>query len=183
LTREAAAVFRSFAEAVYARLPNASGAHAAMLSKLPSLAARLALVHYVVRQAGRETRLPDTVDATSMRAGIAMATWADHEQRRIYSLLLPDGGTEKTTDDANRLAKWLAKWLDERGGIATGRDLARGPRWLRDERRKAAESRLISEGRAVREMVNTGGRPTVALRLLTPATGAFGTKNGLCHHL
>lgn len=173
LDLEAKDEFSRFAEDVYARQAEASGAAAAMLSKLTATAGRLALVIHVVRQAGREPTLANRVDVESVRRGIALARWAGREQQRIYSLLLPDRGVDETADDAARLGRWLA---DREGGFASDRDIRRGLARFRDEARAdAAAARLVAEGRAVRATMPTAGRPAKGLRLVGVASGTFGS--------
>ena len=47
------------------------------------------------------------------------------------------------------------------------RDIHRGPARFQDEERAdAAVGRLVAEGRAIRETVQTGGRPSVMVRLV-----------------
>lgn len=174
LDPEAKEEFSRFAEDVYSRQADASGAAAAMLSKLTSTAGRLALVIHVVRQAGREPTLGDRVGVESVRRGIALALWAEREQRRIYSLLLPDRGVDQAADDASRLGHWLA---NREGGYASDRDIRHGLARFRDDeaRAKAAVARLVAEGRAIRETIATGGRPSKIVRVVGNAFGAFGS--------
>lgn len=172
LNMEAKDEFRRFAEDIYSQQATASGAAAAMLSKLTSLAGRLALVIHVARQAGREPTLGDRVDIDSIRRGIAIARWAGAEQQRVYRLLVADGGVDEAADDAVRLGRWLA----DHGGRASDRDIGKGLARFRDDQVRAdtAVQRLVAEGRAVRETTVTGGRPSRGVRLIGEAFGAFG---------
>ena len=166
LDPDARAEFARYADEVYARQEAASGATAAMLSKLTATAARIALVVHLVRQAGTEPTLGHRVDVESIRRGIAIAEWAGREQRRVYGMLLGDRGVDQDADDAETLRKWLAA----HGGCATLREIRRGPKSLRDEARAAAAAeRLVVEGRAVRETAATGGRPAQVVRLVEAA--------------
>lgn len=170
LDLDAKAEFSRFAEDVYARQETASGATAAMLSKLTATAGRLALVIHLVRQAGKELA-GDRVDVDSVRRGIAIAEWAGREQERIYSLLLHDRGVDQVADDASR----LLRWLEARGGSASMRDVHRGlARFQDEERADAAVARLVAEGRAVRETAATAGRPARVVRLVGAAVAAAG---------
>ncbi len=163
LDPEAKAEFARFAGGVYARQEAASGATAAMLSKLTALAARFALVLHLVRQAGGEPTLGDRIDVGSVRRGIAVAEWAGREQQRVYQMLVDDRGVDQAADDAER----LRRWLEARGGVATTRDIRRGLSRFRDEdRADAAVARLVAEGRAVRENAATAGRPARVVRLV-----------------
>jgi len=167
LDPEAKVEFRRFAEETYAAASEASGAVAGMLSKLTALAGRFALVIHLARQAGREPTLGDRVDVESVRRGVALASWAGSEQRRIYSLLLDGRGVDEAADDAER----LRRWLEARGGVASMRDVHRGlARFHDEERADAAVARLVAECRAVRETTATGGRPARVVRLVGPAT-------------
>ena len=172
LDPEAKDAFRQFAEHVYAQQAAASGVAATMLSKLPALAGRLALVIHVSRQAGREPALGDRVDVDSIRRGTAIALWAGAEQQRVYRLLIAGGGVDEASDDAVKLGRWLAA----RGGRASDRDISKGLGRFRDDeaRADAAVARLVAEGRAIRETTATGGRPSKGIRLVGEAFGAFG---------
>jgi hypothetical protein len=165
--------FRRFAEDIYKQQAAASGAAATMLSKLTALAGRLALIVHVVRQAGRESTLGNRVDPDSVRRGITIARWAGAEQQRVYRLLVAGGGVDEAADDASRLGRWLA---GRDGGFASHREIRHGLARFRDDehRVKAAETRLVAEGRAVRATVSTGGRPADGLRLVE----AFGAGCG-----
>jgi hypothetical protein len=165
--------FRRFAEDVYSQQATASGAAATMLSKLPSLAGRLALVIHVARQAGREPTLGDRVDVDSVRRGIAIARWAGAEQQRVYRLLIAGGGVDEAADDAACLGRWLASRTN---GFASDRDIRHGLKRFREDARRAeaAAARLVSEGRALRVRIDTGGRPAKGLRVVREAMDAGG---------
>lgn len=168
LDPEARDEFRRFAEDIYAQQAGASGAAATMLSKLTSLAGRLALVIHVARQAGREPAISDRVDVDSIRRGITIARWAGAEQERVYRLLVAGGGVDEPADDAMRLGRWLATRPE---GFASDRDIRHGLKRFRDNahRAEAAAARLVAEGRAIRDRIDTGGRPAKGLRLVRGA--------------
>jgi Protein of unknown function (DUF3987) len=127
-------------------------------SKLEGYAARLALVHHLVRvAAGDETVIdPDTVDEISMAAGIALSQWFGAEAKRVYEML---GEAEK--DQAERQ---LIELIDRLGGIVTGRDLQRRSRKFKTA--KEAENALqilVQHERGewrTRPGTAQGGRPT-----------------------
>jgi hypothetical protein len=91
-------------------------------SKLEGYAARLALVHYLVRVAADDPTVsdPDTVDETSMAAGIALSRWFGAEAKRVYAML-----GESETDQQIRE---LVELVERLGGTVKARDLQRRSR-------------------------------------------------------
>jgi Protein of unknown function (DUF3987) len=91
-------------------------------SKLEGYAARLALVHHLIRVAADDDKVsdPDTVDETSMAAGIALSRWFGQEAKRVYAML-----SESEEDQTIRETMELVQRLS---GIVTGRDLQRHSR-------------------------------------------------------
>lgn len=145
-----------------------SGALAAMLSKAEAAVLRLALIVHVARQAAGET-IPDRVDVESITRAIVLGRWFARENRRIYQTLLGGRAVDRVADDAAA----AEKWIEEKGGFSSVRDLRKGPRRFRDDaddgRTEVAARRLVAEGRAVWESTSTGGRPTDGIRLVPKA--------------
>ncbi len=97
LTAEAKAMFIEFVNAHGAEQFELDGDLAAAWSKLEGYAARLALLHQLVRCAHNPSSVDcDRVDADSMTAGITLARWFGGEDRRIYAAL------EETVIDTDR---------------------------------------------------------------------------------
>ncbi len=148
-----------------------TGPVASMLSKVEALAARLALVVHVVRQAHGDTDAGDRIDAVSMSAGIALARWAAGEARRVYRVLLADGAASTTTQDDEA----AVQWIEARGGFATIRDIGHGlTRFKAPGAAEAVCRRLVASGRATREVATTGGRPADGIRLVGRSMAAAG---------
>lgn len=124
LTPDAKAVWIAYYNAHAVEQSDLTGDMAAAWAKLEEYAARLALVvHYIRRAAGGvadELRL----DADSMTAGIALATWFKGEARRVYALL------EETGDERDR--RRLVEWIGCNGRQVTVRQVQQGCRWLKE---------------------------------------------------
>jgi hypothetical protein len=137
-------------------------------SNLEGYAARLALVHHLVRVAANDpnVRDPDAVDVVSMQAGIALSKWFGYEARRIYGML------HETDDDHDR--RRLVEWIDRRGGKVTVREVQQGCRWLKEPgTAEAALDELVRAGRGIWQDVPTtakGGRPARVFVLSTAST-------------
>ncbi|REK24792.1 MAG: DUF3987 domain-containing protein [Planctomycetota bacterium] len=143
-----------------------AGELSAAWSKLEEYAARLALAIHFARWAADDPTLSgaDVVDAASMAAGIALATWFKGEARRVYALL--------GESDEDRDRRRLVEWLERRGASVTPRDVQMGCRWLRAP--GAAESaleQLAKAGWGHWEPTPPGrrGQPTRRFRLSTPS--------------
>ncbi len=91
-------------------------------SKLEGYAARLALVHHLVRVAADDPTVSDldTVDDVSMTAGIALSRWFGQEAKRVYTML--------ATTDEDQAERELIELIRRRGGTITARDLQRRSR-------------------------------------------------------
>lgn len=136
---------------------------AAAWSKLEGYAARLALVHHLVRCASGERTDPEAgIDAESMTAGIALVRWFGAEDRRIYSVL------EETEQDAEH--RELVELIRRHGGSITVRDLQRARR--RYPTADAAEGALNALGEAgvgawqAASNGTVGGRPVRSFALV-----------------
>jgi hypothetical protein len=139
-----------------------AGELSAAWSKLEEYAARLALVVHFARWAAEDPTLAsaECVDADSMAAGIAMATWFKGEARRVYALL------NESDDECEQ--RRLVEWLERRGGSATARDVRMGCRWLREPHTaESALDQLVKAGWGFWESTPPGrrGQPTRYFRL------------------
>jgi hypothetical protein len=168
LTPDALTVFKVFWEEHEHEVFSSSGALRAMLAKVEAAVVRLALIIHVSRQAAGET-IPDRVDAESIERGVRLGRWFAREGRRTYQTLLGGRAVDRAADDAAA----AEKWIEEKGGFSSVRDLRKGPRRFRDDdddsRAEAAARRLVAEGRAGWESPSTGGRPSDGIRLAPKA--------------
>ena len=132
-------------------------------SKLEGYAARLALVHHLIRVAANDATVsdPDTVDETSMAAGIALSRWFGQEAKRVYAML-----AESEEDQTIRETMELVQRL---GGTVTGRDLQRCSRKYKTakEAENALQILVQHEKGDWRPRPGTaqGGRPTTVFVL------------------
>lgn len=137
------------------RQADATGAHAAALSKIEGAAARLALVVHLVRQATDDTT-PSGVDRESIEAGVAIARWYANEAERVYQVL--------SESEDETLRRQVVELISRRGGKITANDLRRRSRHFADS--EAAElylTALVGAGFGSWGPVSTsdeGGRPT-----------------------
>ncbi len=135
-----------------------AGDPAAAWSKLEGYAARLALIIHCVRVVSGDESLEsvDTIDASSIQAGVAIARWFGREALRVYLIVRPDEAVEKAS-----LVQELLAIIRRRGGRITARVLATNSRrfgksvdeaevWLRQ---------LVKLGLATSEVVKRKGRP------------------------
>jgi len=158
LTGEAQSIFKTFV--------NEWGAEQAKLgderleaawSKLEGYAARLALVHHLVRVATNDATLAGAgaVDAESINAGIKLARWFSYEAERVY-------GNMAVSDEDHHRQK-LVDLIRGHGGEITSRELTRNCRKYPDT--ASAEAALnelvgLKIGTWKHEKTNTtGGRP------------------------
>jgi hypothetical protein len=168
LSGDAKKVWKAYYNAHAVEQAELTGDLAAALSKLEEYAARLALVVHFTRWAAGDSTLAsaDVVDAASMSAGIALATWFKHEARRVYAML--------DESDAERDERRLVDWIGRKGGKVTPREVQQNCRWLRETgAAEAALDALAKAGRgAWREVATTakGGRPARAFIQSTPST-------------
>jgi hypothetical protein len=143
-----------------------SGDEAAAWSKLEGYAARLALVVHLTRWAASDDRLrdPARVDEASIAAGAVLARWFGDEARRVYAIL--------GESDEGRESRRLVEWIDRKGGMATVRELTRGPREYRGDPERAAKAlgELVAAGVGrweVDDHAGGRGRPADRFRLLS----------------
>jgi hypothetical protein len=167
LTPAAKDEFVSFVNAHGAEQYHLEGDLAAAWSKLEGYAARLGLVHYLVRCASRERTDPEAgIDAESIRAGITLARWFGGEDRRIYASL------EETAEDAGK--RELIELIRRRGGSITERALQRANprRYPNAEAAETALTELVKAEWGTWETLppsRAGGRPTRVFRLMVGA--------------
>jgi hypothetical protein len=168
LTRDAKAAWIEFYDHHAAEQTDLSGELAAAWSKLEEYAARLALVIHYTRWAADDADLesPDTVDAISMKAGIAMAQWFKAEAKRVYALLSESDGVHEQ--------RRLMEWIERKGGSATVRKVQQGNRQYRTaQAAKAALEELVRAGCGEWHDAPPGpkgGRPSSVFRLSPAST-------------
>jgi hypothetical protein len=168
LSPDAKAAWKVYYDSHAVEQVDLNGDMAAAWSKLEEYAARLALVVHFTRWAAGDPSLTkvDTLDVSSMNAGIVLAKWFKHEAKRIYAML--------DESDAERDHRRLVEWISHKGGTVTAREVQQGCRWLKEP--GAAETALEEVAKAGRgswqDMSTTakGGRPLRAFLLSTPST-------------
>jgi Protein of unknown function (DUF3987) len=132
-------------------------------SKLEGYAARLALVHHLIRVAANDDAVadPDTVDEVSMAAGIALSRWFGEEAKRVYAMLSED-------EDAQQIRE-LVELVERLGGVVRVRDLQRHSRKYRESHvAENALQLLVNQGKGAWQANRTGaqgGAPTRAFVL------------------
>ena len=124
----------------------------------------------------RSLRFPGLISAETVRRAVAVAEWYGYEAERIYTML---DGDESKQEKAEKPTLQLVKWIEQRGGTVTARELSRGPREYRGDPERAAKAlgELVATGVAVwvhDELGPKGGRPKDRIRLVSPCgdTGA-----------
>ena len=159
---------------------------AAAWAKLEGGAARLALIHHLIRVVaptpGSGTSSdtppvddPDRIDAVSMDAGITLSRWFASEARRIYAML-------RETDDQARQRK-LTDWINGRGGQVSVRDLTHNLRRYRNHSEQAqADLNALADAGVARWHHPSGpGHPSPKLQLLHTAPGDTDTDTPTHH--
>jgi Protein of unknown function (DUF3987) len=127
-------------------------------SKLEGYAARLALVHYLIRWAanGAMADNPDTLDETSIAAGIALARWFGQEAKRVFAML--------SESDDERESREMLEHVERLGGSVTANQVRRHTRKYRTPgEAEAALQNLVKLGLGnwkPKEISEHGGRPT-----------------------
>jgi len=128
-------------------------------AKLEGYAARLALLHHVVRCVENGTDATTEIGVESIRAGIELARWFGQEARRIYSAVL---------EPAKRDTPGLMELIRREGGSVTVRDLMRTNNRKYPDARTAEDAlnKLVESGAAKWEPSQTnGGRAARRLKL------------------
>lgn len=166
MTPEAKAAWKAYYNTHAQEQTDLFGELSAAWSKLEEYAVRLALVVHLVRWAADDPTLEsdDVVDAVSMAAAIALATWFKREARRVYAVL--------SESDDDRDQRRFVEWIERRGGSATAREAQMGCRWLREAgAAEAALEQLAKAGWGKWEPTPRGrrGQPTRHFRLSTPS--------------
>lgn len=161
LSRDAETAWATWDDAHSVRQCNASGVMASMLSKIEAAAARLALIHYVCRQASDEPTLPNEVDVESVTVGIRLAEWFAREWQRVYEATI--GGGPRDDHGGELLA-----WVDGQGGEAAVREISQRFRRYRDaDVLERSIKRLVQAGRIETFSIQNdrGGPPAEWVRL------------------
>jgi hypothetical protein len=163
-------VWAPFFDEIAEALLDADDLHAAMLSKLKTLAARLALVIQVTTDAA-EGRDHAEIGRDAMLAAVALAQWFGAEAKRIYGMFAETDGDKHT--------RKLLEWIDRRGGSATPRDLTHGLHRYRNDTEGArrALDALVAAGYGTwndPKPSKKGGRPTKCFVLHRAATDPGG---------
>jgi hypothetical protein len=167
LAAEAKSAWTAYYNAHAIEQTSLTGDLSAAWSKLEEYAARLALIVHFSRWAANDPSLanPDILDAASMTAGIALATWFKHEAQRVYGML---NETEEERDQRR-----LVEWIQRRGEPVTAREVQQNCRWLKEPgAAEAALDELIDAGHGYWEPSPPGqrGQPTRRFRLHMPST-------------
>lgn len=161
LTSDGEAAFRTFYERHAERQLAATGVLASMLAKIEAAAARLALIHFVCRQAGEDLTLPNAVDAQSVHAGVTLAEWFAREWQRVYDTTIGGGAT--VDHDGELLA-----WIESQGGETAVREINQRIRRYRDaDVLEQTITRLAKSARLITFSVQNerGGPPAAWVRL------------------
>jgi hypothetical protein len=161
LTGDGEAVFQAFYERHAERQANAEGVIASMLAKIEAAAARLALIHYICRQAGDEPTLSNAVDAESVKAGVALAEWFAREWQRVYEATIGGGATLNKDGE-------LVAWIESQGGETSVREIGQRLRRYRDAATlEQTITRLVKSGDLQTFSVQNerGGQPAAWVRL------------------
>jgi hypothetical protein len=162
LSSDAKAIWVSWFDGWGERQYNATDEQAAVLSKLESYAARLALLHHVASHVAVDTDDLRSIGEQSIRAGITLAEWFATEAERVYAML-----HEK---EADRFRRELVDWIAARGGETTAKAVQdnQRSRYPTADDAKAALDELAATG--IGEWLHgtsgpRGGRPSNRLRL------------------
>lgn len=160
LSPPAKRLWTAYHDEVARELPGMSDDLAAVFSKLRASAARLALVLFLARTAGRDSGA--AVDEASMESGVTLARWFGHEARRIYGLL-----------PALENTRQRLRVIERHGGWVTVREWQRACRWETSEEAEADLRGMVEDGVLVAEVVPpgpNGGPSTTRYRMATDAS-------------
>jgi len=153
----------------------AEGELAAAFSKHEAYAARLALLHHVVKTAQLASPPPfQTIDADSVQAGAVLAWWFGLETQRIYGLF-----HESKTEGRMRR---LVEYIRSRGGEITVKELhmSNTRKYKTSAAARADLEELVTAGLAqwfTKMPGPRGGRPSEAVRLLTAHNNTYETSD------
>ncbi len=119
LTPEAKAVWIKFFNEHGQEQAALSGDLSAAWSKLEGYAARFALIVHLVREATRDSALPENgqIDVMSIEAGVRLSRWFCGEARRVYALL--------SESEEERDIRELVELVRAKGGRISVRELMR----------------------------------------------------------
>jgi hypothetical protein len=167
LTAEGKRSWIEFYDEHNAEIANLSGELAAAWAKLEGYAARLALVHHLIRKVSGEG-VGEGIDAASIAAGVKLSRWFANEARRVYAVL--------NEDDSARHRRQLVELIEGKGGLVTVRDWQR----IRSCRTAGdAESELdelVSAGLGSWQHLAPGpkgGRPSKRFVLMDPSQASI----------
>jgi len=162
LTPEAKAAWIEFYDRHGREQAEVAGDLASAFSKLEGYAARLALVLHCVSAITGEAD-ENTVDETSIRAGIKLVEWFKSETRRVYSAL--------AESDDDREQRKLVELIERKGGAITASELAHSDRRFRNQTEAAHSTlnALVDAGVLARELIPSGpkGGPSKEVYRLT----------------
>jgi CRISPR-associated protein Cmr3 len=182
LSLEAKAAWVDFYNAFRFQEDDADPRQSALWAKTLGRAARLALIHHVVREVASDGAAVTPIPVDSIEAGITLATWSLREGERVYAMLRRLARTA-SGEDAPRPGdeeRQLAGWIRSRGGRVTPRDLARGPRRFRrkggTEGAEVALQDLVAKGFGTWDVISppTGGIATRVFSLTIGPSGGNG---------
>lgn len=148
-------------------------------SKLEGYTLRFALIFHMVKTVTGETADPNVIDLATMQAAIKLTRWWCYETRRVYARL------DQTEEDRER--NTLVRWIRQRGGKVTVRDVQRGWRKLRGSAELAAGALSELAAASLGKWQNVapgpkGGHPTRAFVLTDPpgnTTPVFDSASGV----
>ena len=167
LAAEAKKIFAAFVNAHGDEQTHFNDELAAAWAKLEGYAARLALVHHLVRWAADESA--DTqhdIGRESIHAGIQLARWFGQEARRVYARLREDAEDGRDSE--------AVEWIRQRGGCVTARELRRGcGQYASTEAAEEQLNRLARAGLGHWDDMHStarGGQPTRRFFLREPST-------------
>jgi len=168
LTPQAKAAWITFYNEHAVEMASATGAHAALLSKIEGAAARLALVIHLVSAVSNDEINSTVVDEISITAGVKLAKWFAYETTRVYGLI--------HQSDQEREDHRLIDLIKAKGVEVTVRNLMRGSRQFRSDSEQAEQAlnRLARGGYGAWfhiEPSTAGGRPRVVFRLSSNGDG------------
>jgi hypothetical protein len=154
LTAEGKRAWIAFYDEHNAEAADLSGDLAAAWAKLEGYAARLALVHHLIRQVAGED-VGDGIDAVSIAAGVKLSRWFANEARRVYGVM--------AEDDEARQRRQSVEVIERKGGMVTIRDWQRMRSCRTAEDAEAELTELVDAGLGQWEEVAPGpkgGRPS-----------------------
>lgn len=144
-------VLAALQDACWEREKDKSDPYRALWTRCVEKARKLALLHACSRRA-------PAVDADAAEWGGRLS---EHLTRKLA--VVGRQWVSETPHEAN--CQRVMRWLAERGGVATKRDLTRSIRWLKKADREAVLTDLQELHGLTIDTVQTGGRPTEVIRV------------------